>query len=69
MALNNFKCNHLTPLHFKGLTGCIMLHHFPRHKGSADLLQSSFSDDRICLSADDWLLTLLAIFTQRQPIS
>jgi len=20
MALNNFKCNHLMPLHFKGLT-------------------------------------------------
>jgi len=21
MALNNFKCNHLMPLHFKGLMG------------------------------------------------
>jgi len=25
MALNNFECNHLMPLHFKGLRECCVL--------------------------------------------
>jgi len=25
MALNTFKCNHLTSLHFKGLKSCLMV--------------------------------------------
>jgi len=27
MALNNFKCNHLMPLHFKGLTYLLTTHY------------------------------------------
>jgi len=27
MALNTFKCNYLTPLHFKGLKNEVILHH------------------------------------------
>jgi len=27
MALNNFKCNHLMPLHFKGLMKLVTINH------------------------------------------
>ena len=47
MALNTFKCNHLTPLLFKGLATLLLLFITRRHFISAAHLSLSFSGLRL----------------------